>query len=82
MPLVSAEEGLTEQVQAAVRVAGPVWVAGADVPHCRALFPAEDGDFGFYLGRHDGDYFVALQAIFPPGLIGCERFQTHDPGGW
>ena len=30
VPLVSAEEGLTEQVQAAVRVAGPVWLAGAE----------------------------------------------------
>ena len=36
-----------------------------------------DGDFGIYLGRHDGGYFVALQAIFPPNLIGCERFQTQ-----
>jgi hypothetical protein len=35
-----------------------------------------DGDFGIYLGRHDGGYFVALQAIFPPDLIGCERFAT------
>ena len=35
-----------------------------------------DGDFGIYLGRHDGGYFVALQAIFPPDLIGCERFPT------
>jgi hypothetical protein len=43
MPIVSAEEGLTEQVQAAVRAAGPVWLAGTDVPHCRTLFPAEDG---------------------------------------
>ena len=32
MPVVSAEEGLTEQVQAAVRAAGPVWLAGTDVP--------------------------------------------------
>ena len=35
-----------------------------------------DGDFGIYLGRHDGAYLVALQAIFPPDLIGCERFAT------
>ena len=45
VPLVSAEEGLTEQVQAAVQAAGPVWLAGMDVPHCRTLFPAEDGYF-------------------------------------
>jgi hypothetical protein len=51
MPVVSAEEGLTEQVQAAVRAAGPVWLAGADVPHCRTLFPAEDG------------YFVTLRTL-------------------
>jgi hypothetical protein len=51
MPVVSAEEGLTEQVQAAARAAGPVWLAGADVPHCRTLFPAEDG------------YFVTLRTL-------------------
>jgi len=36
-----------------------------------------DGDFGIYLGRHDGGYFVALQSIFPADIIGCERFQTQ-----
>ena len=51
MPLVSVEEGFTEQIQAAVRVAGPVWLAGADVPRCRALFPAEDG------------YYVSLRIL-------------------
>lgn len=35
-----------------------------------------DGDFGIYLGRHDGDFLVALQAIFPPDVIGYERFAT------
>jgi hypothetical protein len=35
-----------------------------------------DGDFGVYLGRHDGGYFVALQAILPPDIIGFERFAT------
>jgi hypothetical protein len=35
-----------------------------------------DGDFGVYLGRHDGAYFVALQAIFPPDVIGYECFAT------
>ena len=50
VPLVSAEEGLTEQVQAAVQAAGPVWLAGADSPHAD-LFPAEDG------------YFVHLRAV-------------------
>ena len=35
-----------------------------------------DGDFGIYLGRHDGGYLVALQAIFPPDIIGCEWFAT------
>jgi len=45
VPLVSGEAGLTEQVQAAVQAAGPVWLADADLPHCRTLFPAEDGYF-------------------------------------
>jgi hypothetical protein len=51
MPVVTAEEGLTEQVQAAVQVAGPVWLAGTDVPHCRTLFPAEEG------------YYVTLRTL-------------------
>lgn len=37
-----------------------------------------DGDFGFYLGRHDRGYFVALQAIFPPSTIGYEQFETQE----
>ena len=36
-----------------------------------------DGDFGIYLGHHDGGYVVALQAIFPADIIGCERFKTQ-----
>ena len=35
-----------------------------------------DGDFGLYLGRHDGGYVVALQAIFPADIIGYERSAT------
>ena len=35
-----------------------------------------DGDFGIYLGRHDGGFLVALQAIFPPDVIGYEQFTT------
>ena len=35
-----------------------------------------DGDFGIYLGRHDGSFLVALQAIFPPDVIGYEQFAT------
>ena len=42
VPLLSAEERLTEMVQAAVQAAGPVWLADADLPHCRTLFPAEE----------------------------------------
>jgi len=38
----------------------------------------QDGDFGIYLGRHEDGYFVALQAVFPPGIIGCERFKTQE----
>jgi hypothetical protein len=37
-----------------------------------------DGDFGIYLGLHDEGYLVALQAMFPPDIIGYERF--HSPG--
>jgi hypothetical protein len=37
-----------------------------------------DGDFGFYLGLHDDFFVVALQAIFPPHIIGCERFGTQE----
>ena len=35
-----------------------------------------DGDFGIYLGPRDGRYLIALQAIFPPEIIGYERFAT------
>jgi len=35
-----------------------------------------DGDFGIYLGLHDEGYLVALQAIFPAGIIGYERFHS------
>jgi hypothetical protein len=48
---------------------------GRDYP---CVDDVRDGDFGFYLGRHDGDYFVAVQANFPPATIGCERFQTQE----
>jgi hypothetical protein len=36
----------------------------------------QDGDFGLYLGRHDGGYTVALQSIIPGNIIGHERFAT------
>ncbi|MCY2990728.1 MAG: hypothetical protein NTY19_23045 [Planctomycetota bacterium] len=51
VPVIPAEAGLAEQIQAAVRVAGPVWLTGAVVQHCRALFPAEDG------------YYVSLRIL-------------------
>jgi hypothetical protein len=35
-----------------------------------------DGDFGIYLGLHDEGYLVALQAMFPPDIIGYERFHS------
>ena len=38
----------------------------------------QDGDFGFYLGFHDGSFVVALQAIFPPDIIGYERFHSQE----
>jgi hypothetical protein len=36
----------------------------------------QDGDFGIYLGLHDEGYLVALQAKFPPDIIGHERFHS------
>jgi hypothetical protein len=36
----------------------------------------QDGDFGLYLGCHDGGYTVARQGILPADIIGHERFQT------
>jgi len=48
---------------------------GRDYP---CVDDVHDGDFGFYLGRHDGEYFVALQAIFPPSTIGYEQFETQE----
>jgi hypothetical protein len=38
----------------------------------------QDGDFGFYLGFHDSSFVVALQDIFPPRIIGSERFETQE----
>ena len=38
----------------------------------------QDGDFGFYLGFHEGSFVVALQAIFPPRIISYERFETQE----
>ena len=45
VPVVSVEDCLTEQVQAAAQAAGPVWLADADLQHCRGTFPAEEGYF-------------------------------------
>lgn len=50
-----------------VRRIGRDYPCGSDV---------RDGDFGVYLGLHDEGYLVALQAIFPPHIIGYERFAT------
>ena len=45
VPVVAADAGLAEQVQAATQAAGPVWLADTDLQHCRGLFRAEDGYF-------------------------------------
>jgi hypothetical protein len=37
-----------------------------------------DGDFGMYLGPHNGVYVVALQSILPADFIGQERFESLD----
>lgn len=50
-----------------VRRIGRDYPCGDDVRH---------GDFGIYLGRHDGGYVVGVQAIFPPNVIGYEQFAT------
>jgi len=36
----------------------------------------KDGDFGLYLGQHEGEYVVALQSILPGDIIGCEHFDS------
>ena len=37
-----------------------------------------DGDFGLYLGLHDGRYTVALQSILVADIIGYESFDSLD----
>jgi hypothetical protein len=36
----------------------------------------QDGDFGLYLGRHEGAYTVALQSILGAEIIGLEQFPS------
>jgi hypothetical protein len=38
----------------------------------------QDGDFGLYLGQHDGTYVVALQSILPGDAIGQEGFESLE----
>lgn len=45
VPVVPAGNCLTEQVQAVAQAAGPVWLADADLQHCRGMFRAEEGYF-------------------------------------
>jgi hypothetical protein len=35
-----------------------------------------DGDFGVYLGPHEGSYWVALQSVLSAEIIGFERYPT------
>jgi hypothetical protein len=37
-----------------------------------------DGDFGLYLGSHEGRYTVALQSVLVADIIGYESFDTLD----
>ena len=37
-----------------------------------------DGDFGLYVGLHEDAHVVAIQAIFPAEIIGCERFPSLE----
>ena len=36
----------------------------------------QDGDFGLYLGLHDGAYMVAMQSILVADIIGFERYTS------
>lgn len=36
----------------------------------------QDGDFGLYLGLHEGAYTVALQSILGAEIIGFEQYPT------
>ena len=38
----------------------------------------QDGDFGLYLGLHEGRYTVALQSVLVADIIGYESFDTFD----
>jgi len=64
VPVVSAEDCLTEQVQAAAQAAGPVWLADADLQHCRGMFRAEEG------------YFLQLRTL-PLDVARRSRWQGH-----
>jgi hypothetical protein len=35
-----------------------------------------DGDFGVFLGPHEGSYLVALQSLLSAGIVGLERYPT------
>ena len=64
VPVVPAEDCLTEQVQAAAQAAGPVWLADADLQHCRGMFRAEEG------------YFLKLRTL-PLDVARRSRWQGH-----
>ena len=38
----------------------------------------QDGDFGLYLGSHEGRFTVAVQSILVADIIGYESFDTLD----
>ena len=38
----------------------------------------QDGDFGLYLGSHEGRYTVAVQSILVADIIGHESFDSLD----
>jgi hypothetical protein len=68
VPVVSAEADLAEQVQAATQAAGPVWLAGTDIQHCRRLFRAEDG------------YFLQLRTLPVHVVNRSSRWRSHKEG--
>jgi hypothetical protein len=63
-PVVAAERDLVPQIQAAVRAAGPIWLADDDLSACRKLFA---DDSGCSLKR------IALPLDKAAQLCGCPR---------
>ena len=64
-----AEFGGPDSYRLKVRRIGRDYPFGDDV---------RDGDFGLYLGLHEGAHIVAIQSVFPAEIIGYERFPSLE----